>query len=89
MLIRGARQVGKTWFMKEFGETAYEKFSPSISVRTAMTDYKREDWLLNIPLSADENMYTEEEASCLMYNISFGNKQNKNHFKFRMNVSSV
>ncbi|MCL2864818.1 MAG: ATP-binding protein [Lachnospiraceae bacterium] len=25
LLIRGARQVGKTWLMKAFGETAYEK----------------------------------------------------------------
>ena len=24
MLIRGARQVGKTWLMKEFGRTCYE-----------------------------------------------------------------
>ena len=28
----------------------YEKFKPSISVRTAMTEYKHEDWLMNIPL---------------------------------------
>ena len=28
----------------------YEKFKPSISVRTAMTEYKHEDWLKNIPL---------------------------------------
>lgn len=33
-------------------KTYYEKFLPEISVRTAMTDYKREDWLLNIPLWA-------------------------------------
>jgi len=25
LIIRGARQVGKTWLMKEFGRTAYEK----------------------------------------------------------------
>ena len=25
LIIRGARQVGKTWLMKEFGNTAYEK----------------------------------------------------------------
>ena len=24
LIIEGARQVGKTWLMKEFGETAYE-----------------------------------------------------------------
>ena len=25
LIIRGARQAGKTWLMKEFGKTAYEK----------------------------------------------------------------
>ena len=25
MMIMGARQVGKTWLMKEFGRTCYEK----------------------------------------------------------------
>ena len=29
-----------------------DKFSPQLSVRTAMTDYKKEDWLLNLPLYA-------------------------------------
>lgn len=30
----------------------HEKFQPKLSIRTAMTDYKREDWLLNLPLWA-------------------------------------
>ncbi len=25
LILRGARQVGKTWLMKEFGEKYYEK----------------------------------------------------------------
>ena len=25
LIIRGARQVGKTWLMKEFGDSSYEK----------------------------------------------------------------
>ena len=29
-----------------------DKFNPSISVRTSMTDYKKEDWLVNLPLYA-------------------------------------
>jgi len=29
-----------------------DRFSPSLSVRMAMTDYKKEDWLLNLPLYA-------------------------------------
>jgi predicted AAA+ superfamily ATPase len=29
-----------------------DKFSPQLSVRTAMTDYKKEEWLLNLPLYA-------------------------------------
>ena len=27
LIIRGARQVGKTWLMKEFGEKFYEKYA--------------------------------------------------------------
>jgi len=33
-------------------KTFRDKFSPAISVRTAMTDYKKDDWLLNLPLYA-------------------------------------
>jgi len=29
-----------------------DRFSPPLSVRTAMTDYRKEDWLLNLPLYA-------------------------------------
>jgi predicted AAA+ superfamily ATPase len=29
-----------------------DKYHPTLSVRTAMTDYKKEDWLLNLPLYA-------------------------------------
>lgn len=36
--------------------TYREKYHPSISVRTSMADYKKEDWLLNLPLYAIENM---------------------------------
>jgi predicted AAA+ superfamily ATPase len=37
----------------------YDKFNPTISVRTAMLDYKRENWLLNIPLWAVEVIENE------------------------------
>ncbi|MBA7552990.1 hypothetical protein ES705_45571 [subsurface metagenome] len=48
LIIRGARQVGKTWLIKEFGKTQYPKYA----VRTSMSDYREEDWLINIPLYA-------------------------------------
>jgi len=35
-------------------KTFYEKFSPKTAIRTAMTDYKQEDWLLNLTLWAVE-----------------------------------
>ena len=31
-------------------KTYYEKFSPDPRARTLMEDYKKEDWLVNIPL---------------------------------------
>lgn len=43
LIIRGARQVGKTWLMKEFGKTEYEKFAyvnfeSSTALKTIFTD---------------------------------------------------
>jgi len=32
--------------------TYHEKFSPQISIRTSMMDYKQEEWLINLPLWA-------------------------------------
>lgn len=37
-------------------KTFREKFAPAISVRTSMADYKREDWLVNLPLYAVEEI---------------------------------
>lgn len=34
----------------------YEKFSPEISIRTSMADYKKEDWIVNLPLYAVEEL---------------------------------
>ncbi len=33
-----------------------EKFSPRIAIRTSMTDYKSDNWLVNLPLYAIENL---------------------------------
>ena len=33
-----------------------DKFTPKMSVRTAMTDHKKEEWLLNLPLYAIETL---------------------------------
>ena len=33
-------------------KTYQEKFSPEVSVRTSMADYKKEEWLVNLPLYA-------------------------------------
>jgi len=35
-------------------KTFREKFNPNISVRSSMADYKKDDWLLNLPLYAIE-----------------------------------
>ncbi|MDO4522757.1 MAG: ATP-binding protein [Eubacteriales bacterium] len=40
-------------------KTYREKFNPELSVRTSMADYKKEDWLLNLPLYAIENVTSE------------------------------
>ena len=40
-------------------KTYQERFDPELSVRTSMADYKKEDWLLNLPLYAIENITVE------------------------------
>ena len=37
-------------------KTYHEKFSPEVSVRASMADYKKEDWLINLPLYAIEGI---------------------------------
>jgi hypothetical protein len=39
--------------------TYYDKFKPDLSIRSAMSDYRREDWLLNLPLWAIEKLGSE------------------------------
>lgn len=40
-------------------KTYRERFESELSVRTSMADYKKEDWLLNLPLYAIENITAE------------------------------
>lgn len=40
-------------------KTYRERFEPELSVRTSMADYKKEDWLLNLPLYTIENIAAE------------------------------
>ena len=37
-------------------KTYREKFAPSISIRTSMADYRKEEWLVNLPLYAVEEI---------------------------------
>ena len=37
-------------------KTYYEKFQPKLSIRTSMADFRKEEWLLNLPLYAVENV---------------------------------
>lgn len=42
-------------------KTYREKYNPPISIRTSMSDYKKEDWIVNLPLYAIEEMKTWSE----------------------------
>jgi hypothetical protein len=35
-------------------KTYHQKFNPEISIRTSLSDYREEDWLVNLPLYAFE-----------------------------------
>lgn len=41
-------------------KTYKERFEPELSIRTSMSDYKKEDWFLNLPLYAIENLTAEQ-----------------------------
>lgn len=36
-----------------------ERFSSKLSIRVSVADYKKEDWLVNLPLYAIENITVE------------------------------
>ena len=40
-------------------KTYNERFSPDVSIRTSMSDYKKEDWLINLPLYAIDQILKE------------------------------
>ncbi len=44
-------------------KTYQEKFSPEVSVRTSMADFKKEDWLVNLPLYAIEKITKMEKGN--------------------------
>ena len=61
MLIRGERiipvEVKAEMNLRAKSLKVYqEKFSPEVSVRTSMSDYKKEEWLINLPLYAIEQI---------------------------------
>ena len=43
-------------------KTYREKFSPDVSIRTSMADYKEEDWLINLPLYAIDQIKAVVDA---------------------------
>ena len=52
-------------------KTYQEKFSPEISIRTSMADYKKEEWLINLPLyaidqirSVYKELHADRETGC-------------------------
>ena len=34
----------------------YDKYEPALAVRTSMTDYREQDWMVNLPLYAIHNL---------------------------------
>ena len=45
-------------------KTYHEKFLPEVSVRTSMSDYKKEEWLVNIPLYAIDQIKNVVDTKC-------------------------
>ncbi len=47
------------WKCSKSLKTYRERFSPELSIRVSVADYKKEDWLVNLPLYAIENITVE------------------------------
>lgn len=66
LVIRGARQVGKTWLMKEFGKTAFKKtvyinFDNNAQMKTLFeSDMKIERIIIGLELYAGQKIDPEE-----------------------------
>ncbi len=43
-------------------KTYRDKFHPAVSVRASMADYKEEEWLVNLPLYAVEQIHKRKRA---------------------------
>ena len=56
---RGAQQEAETNRKSKSLKFYHERFRPPASVRISMADYKRDEWVLNLPLWAVE--YLEKE----------------------------
>jgi len=50
-------------------KTFQEKFSPIVSVRTSMADYKKEEWLINLPLYAIDQIKAITQDYCPLCNL--------------------
>ena len=41
----------------------FDKFQPRLAIRSSMSDYRREDWLLNLPLYGLSRLIQECQTS--------------------------
>ncbi|MFT3677566.1 MAG: AAA family ATPase [Chitinophagaceae bacterium] len=75
MIIRGARQVGKTWLMKEFGRQQYEQvayinFESSVSLKSLFNDNFDIRRILNA-LQIETGVTIISETNLLIFMRSF------------------
>lgn len=53
LILLGARQIGKTYILKEFGRREFENVANNptlVGLRFSMSDYREQDHLTNVPL---------------------------------------
>ena len=52
-------------------KTYYEKYQPEISIRTSMADYRPEEWLMNLPLYAIEEICSCNQPGSIQSSAAF------------------
>ena len=50
MVLKGARQVGKTWLMKEFGQSYYDNFIRTVSLFPRF--HRMSHWCIEVIISS-------------------------------------
>jgi hypothetical protein len=48
-----------------------DKYTPELAIRTSMSDYRQQDWMVNVPLYGITNFENIEYLASMWYNSTY------------------